>query len=288
MRGKFMKMAGCAAFALLMCVGTPSVAKAAVKKIPAQKGYKTYAAKVDLNGDGKADSFKMTTTKDRNGYVNKITMTLNNKTVYSKSYKDSSFYNCYVTYASMSKSREFIQIVGRGDNDYVEFNQIYAYNTKTKKINCINSFNTTGCYQTEIVAADKNYVTIQKADQPSEVGWISWTIPYKYSNGKLVAATTSTTTVKSLIASNKKDKYSKYFAKNQFVTAKQLTFYNGAKPVYTVPKGKVITLKKLSVSNGVIYLQFQYGKKVGWAHVNGKKYDIRKPWFEGVNARLVA
>lgn len=286
MRGKFIKMAGCAAFALLMCVGTPSVAKAAVKTVPAQKGYKSYSAKVDLNGDGKADAFKMSTTKDKNGYVNKITMTLNNKTVYSKTYKDSSFFNTNVVYASMSKNAEFIQVVGRGDNDYVTFNQVYTYNKKTKKMNCINSFNTNGCYQTEIVAADKNYVTIGNCDQPSEVGWISWKIPYRYNRGKLVAATTSTTTVKSLIANSRKDKYSKYFAKNQFVTAKKLTFYNGSKVAYSVPKGKVITLKKLSLSNGVIYLQFQYGKKTGWAHVNGTKYDSRKPWFEGVNSRL--
>lgn len=286
MRGKFMKTAGCAAFALFMCFSASSVTKAAVKTVPAQKGYKSYAAKVDLNGDGKADAFKMTTKKDKNGYVSKITMTLNKKTVYSKSYKDSSFYNCYVTYASMSKSREFIQIVGRGDNDCVTFNQIYAYNKKSKKMNCINSFNSDGCYQTEIVAADKNYVTIGNSDQPSEVGWISWQIPYKYSNGKLVATTTSTTTVKSLIANNRKDKYTKYFAKNQFVTAKKLTFYNGSKVAYTVPKGKVVTLTKLSLSNKIIYLQFKYGKKTGWAHVNGAKYDFTKPWFEGVNARL--
>lgn len=286
MRGNFMKMAGCAAFTLLMCFSTSSVTKAAVKTVPAQKGYKSYAAKVDLNGDGKSDSFKMTTKKDKNGYISKITMTLNNKTVYSKSYKDSCFYNINVKYANMSNSREFIQIVGRGENDYITFNQIYTYNKKAKKMNCINSFNSNGCYQAEIVAANKNYVTIGNYDQPSEVGWISWQIPYKYSKGKLVAATTSTTTVKSLIANSKKDKYSKYFAKNQFVTAKKLTFYNGSKVAYSVPKGKVITLKKLSLSKGVIYLQFQYGKKTGWAHVNGTKYDFRKPWFEGVSSRL--
>lgn len=286
MRKTFIKTAACAAFAFLMCIGSPSLAKAAVKKIPVQKGNKVYYTKADINGDGKADSFKITTTKDKNSYINKITMTLNNKSVYSKSFKDSSFYQISVTYASMSTSREFIQIVGRGDNDYVTFNQVFAYNKTTKKMNCINSFNGNYNYQTEIVAANKNYVTISNSDQPAEVGWISWNIPYKYSKGKLIPAATSTTTVKSLIANNKKDKYSKYFAKNQFVTAKSLTFYNGSKKAYTVPKGKVVTLTKLSISKNVIYLQFKYGKKTGWAHVNGAKYDFSKPWFQGVNARL--
>ena len=73
---------------------------------------------------------------------------------------------------------------------------------------------------------------------------------------------------------------------NIFVTAKKLRFYNGKKLAFTVPKGKQVTLKKLTLSKGNIYLQFQYGKKTGWAHVNGTKYNFSKPWFQGVNARL--
>lgn len=253
MRKTFTKIAGCAALGLLMCFNAPAITKAAVKTVPAKNG--VYNAKVDMNGDGKADAIKITTSKDKNDYINKIKVTMNKKTVYSKSLKDSSFCWIKVTYANMSNSREFLQFVGHGDNDCITFNQIYTYNKKRKKLNCINSFNTNASYQNEIVAADKNYVTIHNSDQPAEVGWISWNIPYKYSKGKLVAATTSTTTVKSLIANNKKDKYSKYFAKNQFVTAKKLTFYNGSKVAYTVPKGKVVTLTKLSLSKDVIYLQ---------------------------------
>ena len=284
MRKTFTKIAGCAALGLLMCFNAPAITKAAVKTVPAKNG--VYNAKVDMNGDGKADAIKITTSKDKNDYINKIKVTMNKKTVYSKSLKDSSFYWIKVTYANMSNSREFLQFVGHGDNDYITFNQIYTYNKKRKKLNCINSFNTNASYQNEIVAADKNYVTIHNSDQPAEVGWISWNIPYKYSKGKLVAATTSTTTVKSLIANNKKDKYSKYFAKNQFVTAKKLTFYNGSKVAYTVPKGKVVTLTKLSLSKDVIYLQFKYGKKTGWISVNNKNYDFESPYFKKVNSRL--
>ena len=284
MRKTFTKIAGCAALGLLMCFNAPAITKAAVKTVPAKNG--VYNAKVDMSGDGKADAIKITTSKDKNDYINKIKVTMNKKTVYSKSLKDSSFCWIKVTYANMSNSREFLQFVGHGDNDCITFNQIYTYNKKRKKLNCINSFNTNASYQNEIVAADKNYVTIHNSDQPAEVGWISWNIPYKYSKGKLVAATTSTTTVKSLIANNKKDKYSKYFAKNQFVTAKKLTFYNGSKVAYTVPKGKVVTLTKLSLSKDVIYLQFKYGKKTGWISVNNKNYDFESPYFKKVNSRL--
>ena len=167
MRKTFTKIAGCAALGLLMCFNAPAITKAAVKTVPAKNG--VYNAKVDMNGDGKADDIKITTSKDKNDYINKIKVTMNKKTVYSKSLKDSSFCWIKVTYANMSNSREFLQFVGHGDNDCITFNQIYTYNKKRKKLNCINSFNTNASYQNEIVDADKNYVTIHNSDKHAEI-----------------------------------------------------------------------------------------------------------------------
>ena len=87
MRKTFTKIAGCAALGLLMCFNSPAITKAAVKTVPAKNG--VYNAKVDMNGDGKADAIKITTSKDKNDYINKIKVTMNKKTVYSKSLKDS-------------------------------------------------------------------------------------------------------------------------------------------------------------------------------------------------------
>ena len=102
MRKTFTKIAGCAALGLLMCFNAPAITKAAVKTVPAKNG--VYNAKVDMNGDGKADAIKITTSKDKNDYINKIKVTMNKKTVYSKSLKDSSFCWIKVTYANMSNS----------------------------------------------------------------------------------------------------------------------------------------------------------------------------------------
>ena len=71
-----------------------------------------------------------------------------------------------------------------------------------------------------------------------------------------------------------------------FVTAKKLRSYNGKKLAFTVPKGKQVTLKKLTLSKGNIYLQFQYGKKTGWISVNNKYYDFESQYFKKVNSRL--
>ena len=56
MRKTFTKIAGCAALGLLMCFNAPAITKAAVKTVPAKNG--VYNAKVDMNGDGKADDNK--------------------------------------------------------------------------------------------------------------------------------------------------------------------------------------------------------------------------------------
>ena len=76
------------------------------------------------------------------------------------------------------------------------------------------------------------------------------------------------------------------FRKNIFVTAKKLRFYNGSKLAFTVPKGKQVTLKKLTLSKNTMYLQFQYGKKTGWLRVNNKDYNYESPYFEVVSRRL--
>ena len=105
-----------------------------------------------------------------------------------------------------------------------------------------------------------------------------------FRNNKLVLSNSTTSTVKSVIGNNKKDYYSKLFQKNIFVTAKKMSFYNGKKLAYSVPANTKVTLKKLTMSNGKIYLQFQYEKKTGWISVNNKNYE--SPYFEAVNSRL--
>ena len=114
-------------------------------------------------------------------------------------------------------------------------------------------------------------------------------MPFKYSKQKFIRTASSTKTVRSELGQNRKDKYSKYFAKNKFITAKKVTFYKKAgskKVAFRVPKGKAVTLKKLIYSKKKIYLQFKYGKKYGYLRVNRANYNFEKPLFQNVNSRL--
>lgn len=285
MRGNFSKLMVSSAFALLLGVSFPTMAKAATKKIPAQSK-NVYSTSADINGDGKADAIKITTTKSK-GYVSKITVSVNKKTAYTKALKSGSVSFIRAKYASMSKSKEFIQIIGYGDSDSLAMNQIYKYNTKSKKLVSVSSLNQGIATAGEITAASKDYITIKHSTQPAETGYITWTLPYKYTNNQLVAASSTSSNVKSVIGNYKKDKYTALFNKNQFVTAKKLTFYNGKKVGFVAPAKTTLTLKKVTLSDGIVYVQFQYGKKTGWAHVHTSNYDYKSPWFYGVNSRLV-
>ena len=259
-------------------ISSSPVIKSQVKDIPVKK---TISA--DITGDGKADKILITTTMDDDFRVKKLKVTVNKKTAFSKNCTDSGINYITAKYAKMTNKNEFIQLMGIGDNDYIVFNQIYKYNNTSKKLYSVSKLDNTAC---EIVSAKKNRLTLHHGEQPAETGWLTWKMSYKFRNNKLVLTNATTSTVKSTIGYSRKDSYSKLFRKNIFVTAKKLRFYNGKKLAFTVPKGKQVTLKKLTLSKGNIYLQFQYGKKTGWISVNNKNYDFESPYFKKVNSRL--
>ena len=258
---------------VMLCLSFSTITNAAsVKDIPVKK---TISA--DITGDGKADKILITTTMDDDFRVKKL------KAAFSKNCTDSGINYITAKYAKMTNKNEFIQLMGIGDNDYIVFNQIYKYNNTSKKLYSVSKLDNTAC---EIVSAKKNRLTLHHGEQPAETGWLTWKMSYKFRNNKLVLTNATTSTVKSTIGYSRKDSYSKLFRKNIFVTAKKLRFYNGKKLAFTVPKGKQVTLKKLTLSKGNIYLQFQYGKKTGWISVNNKNYDFESPYFKKVNSRL--
>lgn len=269
---------------------TPSFVKASVKNIPQTKTSGTYAGNIDITGDGNADSVIIRTTPDQEGwYINRFTIYLNGKRITEISLRDHDCYYLVVKYAKMSKQHAFIQIIGRGENDYVTYNEIFTYNKKSNQFRVVKSFNDRSSYAEEIVTANKKGITVKHRVQPMETGWINWTLPFKYSKQKFIRTASSTKTVRSELGQNRKDKYSRYFAKNKFITAKKVTFYKKAgskKVAFRVPKGKAVTLKKLIYSKKKIYLQFKYGKKYGYLRVNRANYNFEKPLFQNVNSRL--
>ena len=174
MKEKLSKVFGCCLFAITLCLLTPSLTKAAVKNIPQQKNSNSFAANVDMDGNKKVDSIVIKASKDKkSSYVNQYTIYMNKKAVTAVNLSD--FYCNYFTvkYVKMSNSREFLQIIGYGDNDYIVYNELLAYNKKTKQFYTVNSFHKSNIYATDIISANKNGLVINHSDQPGETGWIS-------------------------------------------------------------------------------------------------------------------
>lgn len=267
------------ALTFVMCLSFSNITNAAsVRTVPVKK---TISA--DITGDGKADKILITTTMDKYSSVKRLKVTVNKKVVFTKNCTNSGINYFTAKYAKMSNKNELLQLMGVGDNDYIVFNQIYKYSNRSKKLYSVRNLDDTA---RDIASVSKSSLILNHAKQPSETGWLSWKMTYVFRNNRLVLTNQTTSTVKSTLGMGQKDYYSKLFQKNIFVTAKKLSFYNGNKLVYSVPAGTKVTLKKLTLSKGKIYLQFQYGKKSGWISVNNKNYDYENPYFKVVSSRL--
>ena len=165
MKRNVYRILGCFLFAFTLCIMTPSFAKASVKNIPQTKTSGTYTGNVDITGDGNADSVIIRTTPDQEGwYINRFTIYLNGKRTTEISLRDHDCYYLTVKYAKMSKQHTFIQIIGRGENDYVTYNEIFTYNKKSNQFRVVKSFNDHSSYAEEIVTANKKGYNLWKPD----------------------------------------------------------------------------------------------------------------------------
>lgn len=250
------------------------------------KNTKFYA---DLTGDNKKDTIRLKMTVDKECYfVQKLRIYVNGTKALTLRDKDS-YYNVSATYIHMSKTKNFLQVTGRGDNDYCALNRIYRYDTKTKKMICVLDLSSDYLVSDgELVKATNKKIVLRHSYQPSESGQIRWNYTYVYKNKKFKRVS-DTATVKSTLGKFvQKDGYEKYFAKNQFVAADSLRFYTSTKmkkTAFSAKKGDVLTLKKIKIHGKRMYLQFQKGKKTGWMEVN-KSGSWNKTYFYGVRNRL--
>lgn len=95
---------------------------------------------------------------------------------------------------------------------------------KSNQFRVVKSFNDRSSYAEEIVTANKKGITVKHRVQPMETGWINWTLPFKYSKQKFIRTASSTKTVRSELGQNRKDKYSRYFAKKQVYHCQKSNF----------------------------------------------------------------
>lgn len=151
------------ALAFMMCLPfSVTLNAASVKNIPVKK-----ILSADITGDGKADKILITTSMDKDCFIKKLKVKVNNKVAFTKNCMNDNIHSFTARYAKMSNKNELLQLMGIGDNDYIVFNQIYKYNNKSKKLYSVSKLDYTAC---EIISAKKNLLTLRHGDQPAETG----------------------------------------------------------------------------------------------------------------------
>lgn len=283
-------------FFLVMALSVQSVSAqaASVKKV-CRNVSRNRTFYQDLTGDGKKDQVTLKLYMDRYGYlVEKANVYVNGKKALTIS--DIGGYNATIQYVYQAKSREFLQIYFTSDNDYVVKNCLYQYNKKTGKLVRVLNLSGSKGKPGDIVKVTSKSVRAEFSCQPAETGWINWVYEYTWKNGKFVLKSNIADVKSSLSFYDPGDGYTKYFKKNQFVTANKIKFYTSTslgKTAFTANRGDVLTLKKIKVSGNNVYLQFKKGSKTGWQKVyrtNAYDYSGSNPgktgWFYGVFNRL--
>lgn len=240
--------------------------------------------KRDINGDGKTETIKIKTTKLDSYFYNKIKVYVNGKLALSKSIRGCSVVS--VRYISCSKKKNYLQIIGGMDGGYMFLNKIYYISGS--KLTEAADLGQADNMSAQVTKVTGNSITVRFSVQPCETGRVEWSFVYR-PDGKKLALKNNTAKVTSTLGNlQMNDGYQKYFKKNQFVVANGRTFYTSTslkKKAYTTKQGDVLTLYKVKVANGKMYLSFKKNGKVGWCRIISQ-YDPYGYWFYGVNNRL--
>ena len=252
----------------------------------------------DVTGDGQADKLRFKLTKDEYGnYINKVQVNVNGKKALTLK-SEGGFYMLTVQYIQIADGQQFLQLFGTADNDYLVENRIFRYDSSTGKLVKVLDLSKVNAVCGAVTEAAGRQIRIEFKKQPAETGWLHWEYTYVYKNGQFRLKSNTAAVYSSIGDFTAEDGYGAYFKNNEFVSSRSLTFYKGTglkAKAFEAGKGDVLKLKKIRMSGGKIYLQFQKGNTRGWQRVDRGylyQYDTdgslieESGWFYGVHNRL--
>lgn len=247
----------------------------------------TKTVRADVTGNGKKDTIRLKLTMGQyNGTIKESQVYVNGKKALTVNDTDD-YRSVSMRHVRMSKSKVFLQISTHGDSNYKHFNRIYRYDKKKKKLVCVLDLFGEPDIGGTVVKASSKGIQVSHGLRPRETGGLAWNYTYTYKNGKFKLKS-STAAVKSTLGNMAiDDEYKAIFAKNKYVVASTRVFYkdtNLKKASFTAKQNDKLTLKKIKIAKGKVYLQFQKGKKTGWQQVNGTGFT---EWFYGVSKRQI-
>ncbi|MGN0242051.1 MAG: hypothetical protein ACI4CS_10225 [Candidatus Weimeria sp.] len=158
-----------------------------VSMVPVTALAKT-AKKVDLTGDGKADTVKIIKTRDYpdSDFYSRLKIQINGKTAFSKK---TYYYSVTTKTIKLANKKAFLVIYAPGDDDAADYNGIFAY--KKGRLTRIVDFNK--CipgYDVSLnqISTSKNTVNVSLSQDTNGLGVCSYKTSFTWKNNKFVQA----------------------------------------------------------------------------------------------------
>lgn len=238
-------------------------------------------AQADVDGDGVPNTITAYCTAGENVYTKNIYVKVDGKQALKLDVSQEGIYGFNIVLAKSDSNPQCMQIYGQGDNDCINVNRIYKYDSATKTFQeMLNLKEGEGRYSAGITKVTSTGIIVGNSVQPPEIGWTGWNLEYVWQDGKLKLASNEGTITHTVMKT--------------FRTDRKLTFYKtagGKKVAFTLKKGKKVRAKKVKMTKTKMYVQFQYGKKKGWLRVNreydevykfDKNYNLKQEYFKNV------
>lgn len=238
-------------------------------------------AQADVDGDGVSNTITAYCTAGENAYTKNVYVKVDGKQALKLDVSQEGIYGFNIVLAESDSNHQCMQIYGQGDNDCINMNRIYKYDSATKTFQeMLNLKEGEGRYSAGITKVTSTGIIVGNSVQPPEIGWTGWNLEYVWQDGKLKLASNEGTITNTVMKT--------------FRTDRKLTFYKtagGKKVAFTLKKGKKVKAKKVKMTKIKMYVQFQYGKKKGWLRVNreydevykfDKNYNLKQEYFKNV------
>lgn len=240
--------------AVLMLVACPiSQAKAAntgITTIQFGKVYKNF----DLDGDGKKDSFKVTTSYPKGDQYGSgiLSIYVNNKKVFSQKRRYDPYWN--VNLVTVGTGETFIDYEGCIGSDDGCIHRLYrAQKNKLKMLYDFQKYydECASYYNVTIKKVEGNTIYTSAGAQFNATGGIDWKMNYVYQDGRIGRTSSQFTPIYYDVDGNE-------LKSKKWTANRNLNVYDtlgGSKRKYTVKKNEVVQIVKIVFKDFKVYFQ---------------------------------
>lgn len=277
----------------LFSLTTQAGAKPSFKTLCTYNTKARFSYKVDMTGDGKADTLAFKIGAQQSNATQRILIQMNGTRVLLGTVPYSYGYD--IQYIALTNKAQFLYIHGKGDSNMPGLHTVFRYDASKKRLvkalNLGTYLGTAGL----VTKVTSSTISMSNGCMPRSVGRISWTFVFKYNTSKgIFTLSRPTAAVKSAVVATWNDGYDYYFKKSRYVASKSFSTYTSVsmkQKAYTVAVKDVLQMTKIGFYKKGLYIQFKNkAGKAGWIHAyqaynTGSTSNLMGSIFYGVDNR---